>query len=87
MPPSSGFRPMQDVFSRMIIMLMLQSQQDIGLLQKILEKQTLFEFKHQDFEKKLTDLETRVEASHTTPSSSNESGKRKRIVSRTLSIS
>ncbi len=64
---------------------MLQSQQD--LLRQILDQQKSFELKHEDFEKQLKSLETKVEAQSAPSSSSADSGKRKRVVSRALSVS
>ncbi len=68
---------------------MLQSQQD--LLRQILDQQKSFELKHEGFEKQLksleTKVETKVEAQSSPSSSSADSGKRKRLVTRALSVS
>ena len=68
------------------LMSMLQQQQ--ALLQQVIDGQKRLEERQDSFEDQLTTLVSKVEQpAPTTPSSSCSEGKRKRVVTRTLSVS
>ena len=65
---------------------MLQKQQ--AMLQEVLNGQKIFEERQNTVESHLAELQSKVEESAVcTPSSSSSEGKRKRIVTRALSVS
>jgi len=82
---SSSLSPFSSVSQENLIA-MLQQQQ--AMLQQVLEGQKLFERRQDYFDDQLADLASKVERPiPTTPSSSSSEGKRKRVVTRTLSVS
>ena len=82
-PPPEKYTPS---VSQENLIAMLQQQQP--MLQQVLEGQKLFERRQDYFDDQLADLASKVERPiPTTPSSSSSEGKRKRVVTRTLSVS
>ena len=68
------------------IVTILQQQQVI--LQQVIEGQKAFEIRQNQLQEKLTTLQSQIDklSSSTTPSSSSNDGKRKRVVTCTLSV-
>ena len=67
------------------IVSMLQQQQ--AVLQKVLKGQEAMSLRQDAIEGKISSLEVKVEKYNTTSPSSSSDGKRKRVVTRTLSVS